>query len=51
MMRKIACHYSKGRPGGRNFRDKIARVATEEEFLATVRDAFVVEPELSENDV
>jgi len=45
MMRKIACHYSKGRPGGRNFRDKIARVATEEEFLATVRDAFVVEPD------
>ncbi len=45
MMRKIACHYSKGRPGGRRFREKIARVATEEEFLTIVRDAFVVELE------
>ncbi len=47
LMRKYACHYSKGRPGGRNFRDKIGRVSTEEEFLATVRDEFVVDvPEI-----
>lgn len=43
LMRKYACHYSKGRPGGRNFRDKIGRVSTEEEFLAVVRDEFVVD--------
>lgn len=46
LMRKFACHYSKGRPGGRNFRDKIGRVQSEREFLDIVENEFVVvEPE------
>ncbi|MBQ9372398.1 MAG: tRNA-dihydrouridine synthase [Thermoguttaceae bacterium] len=43
LMRKFACHYSKGRPGGRNFRDKVCRVQSEEEFFAVVANEFVVE--------
>ncbi len=43
LMRKFACHYSKGRPGGRNFRDKIGRVSTEEEFFSVVEREFVVD--------
>lgn len=45
LMRKFAVRYSKGRPGGRNFRDKIGRVSTEEEFYQVVSNDFVVEPE------
>ncbi len=45
LMRKFAVHYSKGRPGGRNFRDKIGRVSSEEEFYQVVAEDFVVEPE------
>ncbi len=48
LMRKFACHYSKGRPGGRNFRDKIGRVSSEKEFFDVVQNEFVVdEPETS----
>ena len=43
MMRKFAVHYSKGRPGGRNFRDKICRVSSEQDFLNVVEKDFVTE--------
>ena len=43
LMRKFAVHYSKGRPGGRNFRDKISRISTEVEFFDVVMNDFVVE--------
>lgn len=46
LMRKFAVRYSKGRPGGRNFRDKIGRVTTEEEFYEVVSNDFVIEPEI-----
>ena len=44
LMRKVACHYSKGRPGGRNFRDKIGRINSEREFYEVVANDFIVDP-------
>ena len=45
-MRKVACHYSKGLPGARTFRDHIGRVKTGEEFLRVVAEEYCVdEPE------
>lgn len=44
LMRRFGVHYSKGRPGGRNFRDKISRVSSKQEFLDVVAREFVVEP-------
>lgn len=43
LMRKFACNYSKGRPNGRAFRDKIARVSSESEFLSVVEKEFGVD--------
>ncbi len=43
LMRRFAVCYSKGRPGGRNFRDKISRVSSEREFLDVVANEFVVD--------
>ncbi len=40
LMRKYACNYAQGRPGARLFRSLVAKVETEGEFLALVRDHF-----------
>lgn len=42
-MRKIACHYSKGRPNARVFRDHVSRVKTGEEFLRVVSEDYCVD--------
>lgn len=42
LMRKIACHYSKGLPRARTFRDRVARVKTSEEFLKVVAESYLV---------
>jgi hypothetical protein len=39
-MRKFACAYAQGLPGAREFRGRVSRVVTEEEFLAAVRETF-----------
>ncbi len=44
LMRRFAVCYSKGRPGGRNFRNKISRVSSEQEFLNVVSSEFIVKP-------
>lgn len=43
IMRRVACHYSKGRPGGRTFRDHIGRAKTDEEFRQVVANEYIVE--------
>ena len=40
LMRRYACNYSKGKPGGRVFRDKISRVATSQEFMKMIDEYF-----------
>ena len=40
LMRRYACNYSKGRPGGKIFRDRIVRVKTHTEFLQVVSGCF-----------
>jgi tRNA-dihydrouridine synthase B len=40
LMRKFACAYAQGLPGAREFRGRVSRVVTREEFLATVRETF-----------
>ena len=40
LMRRYACNYSKGRPGGKIFRDRIVRVKTHAEFLQVVAESF-----------
>jgi tRNA-dihydrouridine synthase B len=40
LMRKFACAYAQGLPGAREFRGRVSRVVTEEEFLAAVRETF-----------
>ena len=42
LMRKIACHYSKGLPGARAFRDRIGRVKTGDEFLKVIAEGSKV---------
>ncbi|MEX0669118.1 MAG: tRNA dihydrouridine synthase DusB [Pirellulales bacterium] len=40
LMRKFACSYAQGLPGARDFRGKISRVVTREEFLEVMRTTF-----------
>lgn len=40
LMRSYACHYSKGKPGARGFRSRVASVTTEEEFFAALNDLY-----------
>lgn len=40
LMRKFACCYAQGRPGAREFRKHVARVATAEEFYDVVEKFF-----------
>jgi tRNA-dihydrouridine synthase B len=40
LMRKFACAYAQGLPGARDFRGKVSRVTTREEFLEVMRATF-----------
>lgn len=40
LMRKFACSYAQGLPGAREFRGKISRVQTREDFLEVMRTTF-----------
>jgi tRNA-dihydrouridine synthase B len=40
LMRKFACAYAQGLPGARDFRGRVSRVVTREEFLEVVRQHF-----------
>jgi tRNA-dihydrouridine synthase B len=40
LMRKFACCYAQGRPGAREFRTYVSRVATPAEFCQVVDDYF-----------
>lgn len=40
LMRKYACCYAQARPGAREFRKRVARIASAEEFYQTVQDYF-----------
>lgn len=40
LMRKFACSYAQGLPGARDFRGKVSRVVTREEFLEVMRTTF-----------
>lgn len=40
LMRKFACAYAQGIPGAREFRGRVSRVTTREDFLEAVRTAF-----------
>ena len=40
LMRKFACAYAQGISGAREFRGRVSRVTTREEFLEAVRSAF-----------
>lgn len=40
LMRKFACSYAQGMPGARDFRGRVSRVTTRDEFLEAVRLAF-----------
>jgi tRNA-dihydrouridine synthase B len=40
LMRKFACAYAQGLPGARDFRGRVSRVTTRDEFLDVVRDHF-----------
>ena len=40
LMRKFACAYAAGLAGAREFRGRVSRVATREEFLAAMRESF-----------
>ncbi len=40
LMRKFACTYAQGLPGAREFRGKVSRVVTREEFLEVMRTTF-----------
>lgn len=40
LMRKFACAYATGLPGARDFRARVSRVASREEFLDAMRTAF-----------
>ena len=50
LMRRYAARYSRGRQGGRIFRDKISRVTSESEFLSVVEKDFIVEDEMESLD-
>jgi tRNA-dihydrouridine synthase B len=40
LMRKFACAYAQGLPGAREFRGRVSRVTTREEFLEVVKTCF-----------
>jgi tRNA-dihydrouridine synthase B len=40
LMRKFACSYAQGLPGARDFRGRVSRVQTRQEFLDVMRTAF-----------
>ena len=40
LMRKFACAYAQGLPGARDFRGKVSRVTTREEFLEVMKTCF-----------
>ena len=40
LMRKFACSYAQGLPGAREFRGRVSRVLTHEEFLDVMRTSF-----------
>jgi tRNA-dihydrouridine synthase B len=40
LMRKYACCYAQGRPGARDFRARVVKVNTPQEFLAVVDESF-----------
>lgn len=44
LMRKFACAYAQGLPGARDFRGKVSRVTTREEFLDTMKTSFPKQP-------
>mgnify|MGYP003341979009 CR=1 FL=1 len=44
LMRKFACSYAQGLPGARDFRGKVSRVVTREEFLEVMRTTFPRHP-------
>ena len=44
LMRKFACAYAQGLPGARDFRGRVSRVITRDEFLEVVRTTFPREP-------
>jgi tRNA-dihydrouridine synthase B len=44
LMRKFACAYAQGLPGARDFRGRVSRVTTREEFLEVVRNSFPRDP-------
>ena len=47
LMRKFACSYAQGLPGARDFRGKVSRVTTREEFLDVMRTSFPRLPQAS----
>ncbi len=44
LMRKFACAYAAGLAGAREFRGRVSRVTTREEFLAAMRESFPTAP-------
>jgi tRNA-dihydrouridine synthase B len=40
LMRKFACSYAQGLPGARDFRGKVSRVTSREEFLEVMETCF-----------
>jgi tRNA-dihydrouridine synthase B len=44
LMRKFACSYAQGLPGARDFRGRVSRVTTQEEFLDVMRTNFPRSP-------
>jgi hypothetical protein len=44
LMRKFACSYAQGLPGARDFRGKVSRVTSREEFLEVMETCFPREP-------
>ncbi|MGD9636143.1 MAG: tRNA dihydrouridine synthase DusB, partial [Pirellulales bacterium] len=44
LMRKYACCYAQGRHGAREFRTRVAKVATPAQFQAVVNEYFPREP-------
>jgi len=47
LMRKFACAYAQGLPGAREFRGRVSRVTSREEFLEVVKNCF---PRSQEDD-
>ncbi|NDC54578.1 MAG: tRNA dihydrouridine synthase DusB [Planctomycetia bacterium] len=48
LMRKFACSYAQGLPGAREFRGRVSRVLTQDEFLGVMRAHFPGRPGGSE---